>query len=110
MAFNKAPGAVWPGYSSDGVKIGIPVTAVAGLTSLEAHPTAGDWRAVFFSLCSTIQTHYDGLASEDRSSAFIARSPSYRPSPFAPNAVKKTYSMKVEQTFTLEGPDVVPEP
>lgn len=75
MAFNPAPTALFPGYTSDGTSITIPLAAIPGLTSVEANATTGDWRNVFLSLCHTVLTYYDSLAVADKPQAFTADLP-----------------------------------
>ena len=75
MAFIKAPTALFPGYTSDGTYITIPIAAITGLTAAEAHATSGDWRNVLLSICYTALAHYDSLPTEDRPQAFSADMP-----------------------------------
>ena len=76
MAFNKAPTALFAGYSSDGTNITIPLANIPGLTAAEADATTVDWRSIFLSMCNTVLTHYDALALADRPAAFLADLPS----------------------------------
>lgn len=76
MAFNKAPTALFAGYSSDGTNITIPIANIIGLTAAEADTTTGDWRSIFLSICHTVLTHYDSLAVADKPQAFVADLPS----------------------------------
>lgn len=41
-----APKFVFPGYSSDGTNITIPIDNLIGLTAAEADATTGDWREI----------------------------------------------------------------
>lgn len=75
MAFNKAPTAIFAGYSSDGTDITIPIADITGLTAAEAHATTGDWRNIFLSLCYTVLSYYDSLADADKPQAFTPDMP-----------------------------------
>jgi hypothetical protein len=76
MAFNKAPTAIFPGYSSDGTDITIPIADLDGLTAAEANATTGDWREIIYAICVTAFKHYNDLATADKPVAFIASPPS----------------------------------
>lgn len=70
MAFNKAPTELFPGYSSDGTNITIPIADLLGLTAANAHTTTGDWRAIMLALCATAYATYEDLADADKPAAF----------------------------------------
>jgi len=110
MAFNKAPTTIFPGYTSDGTNITIPIAALSGLTVAEAHTTTGDWRSILLSLCHTTYTYYYGLATADRPTAFVTRPPVQIPisSGTFEGDIKITYSFDFYST--LCPPDVVNEP
>jgi hypothetical protein len=76
MAFNGAPTQLFPGYSSDGTNITIPIADIEGLTAAEANSTTGDWREIFYGLCTTVFIHYNGLVAADKPQAFKANPPS----------------------------------
>ena len=75
MAFVKAPTSMWPGYTSNGTTISIPISVLEGLTAAEAHTTDGDWRNIMLAICSTAYSHYKNLPTEDRPTAFQAGAP-----------------------------------
>lgn len=110
MAFNPAPTELFPGYSSDGTNITIPIASIEGLTAAEAHTTTGDWRSIFLSLCATAFIHYDGLADADKPTAFMATPPTQYPvtSGALEGTFKQTYSFVFYNIFTM--PDVADEP
>lgn len=110
MAFNKAPTALFSGYTSDGTNITIPLADIPGLTAAEAHTSTGDWRNIFLSLCHTVLTHYDSLATADRPVAFIADMPTVgrvRSGDLA-GALRQVYSFDFYNELPLT--DVVDEP
>ena len=110
MAFNKAPTSLFPGYTSDGTDITIPLAAIDGLTAAEAHTTTGDWRSIMLSLISTAYRHYDELATADRPLAFVANDPTVQAvtsGSFA-GSYRSGYTFTIMTTYAT--PDVVAEP
>jgi hypothetical protein len=110
MAFNPAPTSLWPSYTSDGTNITIPIAALDGLTSAEAHTTTGDWRSIMLSICSTAYRHYAELATADRPVAFVATMPTTTPvsSGSLAGTFKTTYPFIFYNEYTT--PDVADEP
>lgn len=110
MAFNKAPTTLFPGYTSDGTNLTIPIAALDGLTAAEANTTTGDWRSIVLSLCTTVYRHYYALASADRPTAFTTRPPTTIPisSGSFEGSIKLVYSFDFYSTMCP--PDVVDEP
>jgi hypothetical protein len=110
MAFNMSPSALFPGYSSDGTDITIPIEDIVGLTSAEADEDTGDWRSIFLSLCATVFIHYNSLATADRPQAFVASPPTQYPvtSGALSGSFRQTYTFQFWNSF--QTPDVVDEP
>jgi hypothetical protein len=110
MAFVKAPTSLWPSYTSDGTNITIPIAALDGLTSAEAHTTTGDWRSIMLSICSTAYRHYAELATADKPVAFTASMPTITPIPSGSLAgtFKTTYSFIFNNQYCT--PDLADEP
>lgn len=110
MAFSKVPTTLWPSYSSDGTHITIPIAALDGLTSAEAHTTTGDWRSIMLSIISTAYRHYSELATADKPRAFIAYAPTTYPitSGTLAGTFKTTYQLDFYNQYTT--PDVANEP
>lgn len=75
MAFNPAPTSIWPSYSSDGTNITIPIAALNGLTSAEAHATTGSWLAIMQSLMVTQWEYYNSLATAAKPTAYVPAKP-----------------------------------
>jgi hypothetical protein len=110
MAFNKAPTELFPGYTSNGTDITIPIASILGLTSAEADAATGDLRSIFLSLCATAFNHYNGLATADRPQAFRAVPPTQYPvtSGALVGTYRQTYAFEFYNVFTM--PDVADEP
>lgn len=110
MAFVKAPTSLWPNYTSDGTNITIPIAALDGLTSAEAHTTTGDWRSIMLSICSTAYRHYSELAAADRPVAFVATMPV--PVAVSSGSLAGTYKTTYPFIFYNDyaTPDVADEP
>ena len=110
MAFVQAPTSLWPGYTSDGTNITIPIAALDGLTSAEANAVTGDWRSIMLSICSTAYSHYIGLATADRPTAFQAGAPSIQAvtSGTLTDTFKTTYSFIFNNAYCT--PNVADEP
>lgn len=110
MAFNQAPTTIWPGYSSDGTDITIPIAALAGLTAGEAHTSTGDWRSIMLAFCSTAYSYYNGLATADKPQAFSASIPTISAitSGSLSGSFKTTYSFVFNNAYCT--PDVADEP
>lgn len=110
MAFNKAPTTIWPGYSSNGTDITIPIAALDGLTAAEAHATTGDWRSIMLSLASTLYRYYYELPTADRPLAVVVHAPTLYPvaSGSLAGSYKTTY--RADYYNDLETPNVVDEP
>lgn len=68
MAFNIAPTTIFPGYTSDGTEITIPIAALDGLTAAEANATTGDVREVLRSILLTANNAIIALPSADKPS------------------------------------------
>lgn len=75
MAFNQAPTAVWPGYSSDGTRITIPLSNIPGFTASQADANSGDWRALIVAICEQLWAHQESLAEADRPVATVVTEP-----------------------------------
>ena len=75
MAFNPSPAAMWPGYSSDGTTISIPLSSLPGLTAGEANATTGDWREIMLAICEKAYRYTAALATADAPSACTIRMP-----------------------------------
>lgn len=54
-----APVNVWPGYTSDGANITIPISELAGLSVDEAGTVTGDWREIFQSTLLSLLAYMD---------------------------------------------------
>ena len=110
MAFNDAPTTLWPSYSSDGTYITIPIAALDGLTSAEAHTTTGDWRSIMLAICSTAYRHYSELATENKPTMFTASMPTISPvtSGTLAGTFRTTYSFVFNNEYCT--PDVADEP
>jgi hypothetical protein len=99
MAFNKAPTTLLPSYSSDGTNMTIPIAAIPGLTSAEAHTTTGDWRAILFRLLSHAENYHYGLAAGDKSNIVsFGKSAAF-------NQVSRVNSVQLNLRLTTTSPD-----
>jgi hypothetical protein len=65
--------------------ITIPIAALDGLTSAEAHTSTGDWRSIMLAICSTAYRHYSELDVADRPVMFTATMPTMMPAVPATN-------------------------
>lgn len=110
MAFVKAPTEMWPGYTSDGTNITIPIAALDGLTAAEAHTTTGDLRSIMLAICSTAYRHYSELATAERPVMFTASMPTISPvsSGMLAGTFRTTYSYIFHNDYAI--PDVSDEP
>ena len=110
MAFNKAPTALFPGYTSDGTNITIPIAALAGLTSAEAHTTTGDWRQIVLAMLSTLYSHYSGLETANKPQAVVVASPTVSPitSGTLSGTFKTVYQVTCYNEYSV--PNVASEP
>ena len=104
------PEELFPGYEFNGLEISIPISSLDNLLSPDVHPTQGDWRKLFFSICSTAQTYYNNLDSTEKSSAFYASNPLQYKSNLYEDAVKKVYIFKFTGNMLLSDPIVTDEP
>lgn len=64
--FNKTPTNVLSGYSSNGTNMTIPIAAVTGLSTAEAHTTTGDSRSILTAILDTFYLNLKALPAEDR--------------------------------------------
>jgi hypothetical protein len=55
------PFLVWPGYSSDGTNITIPIADLPGLSAAEADATTGDWREILQAILRSSWQHEDPI-------------------------------------------------
>lgn len=110
MAFNPAPTSLWPGYTSDGTNITIPIASLDGLTAAEAHTTTGDLRSIMLAFCSTGYRHYSELATADKPAMFTASMPTISPvtSGTLAGTFRTTYSFVFNNEYCT--PDVADEP
>lgn len=63
--YNFAPPSLWPGYTSDGSSITIPLAALPTLLAADAHTTTGDWQEIVRSILETERAYlarYDVFA------------------------------------------------
>lgn len=56
---NYVPTNMWPGYTSDGTNITIPIAEIPGLSVAEANAVTGDWRDVFQALLLNLDEYMD---------------------------------------------------
>lgn len=110
MSFDPSPAAVFPGYTFDGTRLYFPIDSIDGLTRAEAHATRGDWRALLFSLCSTLQRYAGELAPSDTTDSFKAFKRAQRNSSLGVDAFTLVYRFRFTQQYLLDNPDVMPEP
>lgn len=110
MAFNKAPTAMWSGYSSDGTNITIPIAALPGLTSDEANASTGDWRNIVLALVSKAYDYYASLPAADRPAAFVPAPPTTYP--VSSGDLEGTFRTVYQLTFYCDyaTPNVADEP
>lgn len=74
MAYTSTPGDLFPGMTSDGTELTIPIAALAdyGLTSTLAHQATGDARALARALAARVDDWYRSLPAADRPLALTA--------------------------------------
>lgn len=60
------PTDIFTGLTLADDEITIPLTALTGLTSVEAHPTTGDGRELLRIICETIVTKLDAMDAAAR--------------------------------------------
>lgn len=110
MAFNKAPTAIFPGYSSDGTNISIPISNLVGLSAAEAHATTGDFREVVLAVVRTAKAYLQGLASDSAPKAMSVRvvDQSYMNSGDFSGSIRITYECEFYTKETAS--DMVDEP
>ena len=75
MAFNPAPTAVWPGYTSNGTRITIPLADIDGLTAAQADADTGDWRAIVVAICEQLWAYQEALEEADKPVATVIAEP-----------------------------------
>lgn len=69
-----APFLLWPGYSSDGSEITIPLVDIDPiLDAATADATTGDWRKIMQALCMTASAYYQTLADSNEGALLTAR-------------------------------------
>ncbi len=73
MAFNPAPTAWIPSYTSDGTNLTIPRASLPGLTTAEAHTSTGDIRSIALSLIDRLFQVYNASATADRPARMTLR-------------------------------------
>ena len=66
MAYNKTPTNTWPGYTSNGTSITIPLAALPGLSSGAADATTGDAREILQKIIDSGYAKIQSLASADK--------------------------------------------
>jgi hypothetical protein len=110
MAYNKAPTATLPGYTSDGTNITIPIASLLGLTAAEANATTGDAREVALAFIRTYKAKQQSLAVADKPATMSVRvvNQSYVSAGNLANSVMVTYEL---QFYVEEGlANVIAEP
>lgn len=71
LTFLFAPTKIWPGFTSDGTSITIPIAELGGqLTAAEASMTAGDWREVLMALLLSVNTFHKAMPASNRPRTF----------------------------------------
>ena len=74
-SYSQSPEDLFPGMSSDGTDLTIPIAALEdhGLTAALAATTTGDARTLAYALCARIEEWYTNLDEDLRPLAFIAK-------------------------------------
>jgi hypothetical protein len=66
------PTEIFPGYSTDGTSITIPLADLPGLTAAEADDATGDGRKLAFELTKTIAEKYLAIPTAERPAGLSA--------------------------------------
>lgn len=59
---NVIPTTLFPGYTSDGTNITIPITSLSNLSAAEADAATGDGRALVYGILDTVEKNVSALA------------------------------------------------
>ena len=100
------PTALFPGYTSDGTSVTIPLAALGGLSAAEADAATGDGRKVAFELAKNMHEKIQAMAPEVRPTQFITSEST--PTGQGPNEVRKSYTLTFD--VNIASVDVADEP
>lgn len=104
MSYSKVPTDTFPGYSSDGTNITIPLAALPGLTSAEAHTSTGDARKIVKAILDKALAVQNAAEAADQSARMVL---SKAPSLLDENTVQHGYSANFQ--IDISGGDVKAE-
>lgn len=66
-----APTKIWPGFTSDGTSVSIPIAELGGqLTAAEADTATGDWREVLMALLLSVNAYHKAMPVKNRPRTF----------------------------------------
>lgn len=100
------PTALFPGYTSDGTSVTIPLAALGGMTAGEADAATGDGRKLAFELAKAMHERIQALAAEARPTQFLTSEST--PTGQGANEVRKSYTLTFDVNITAA--DVANEP
>lgn len=106
MAFDTAPTALIPGFTSDATTIVLP-DAFTGIASGDKDPATGDSRAILRSILDSAYVAIQALPTVDRPKRLtIARG---NPTVTAPNTLRQSYTVTFETTYANSALSMAPE-
>ena len=92
------PTAYFPGYTSDGTNITIPIASLGALTSAEASATTGDIREILRAIDVQVKAVYDALPINDKPTKMVVTQTN--PSGVGANTVRVSYTRSYDLTLS----------
>lgn len=105
MSFNPAPTELFPGLTSDGTNLTIPIADIPELDSMEADPVTGDVRKFIYALAKQFSSWWYGTLAADRPSRVtVSENISVNVA-----AGTQTVSITIRCTTDIPSTDIIPE-
>lgn len=101
------PEQLFPGLTATATEITIPLTALAGLTPVEANPVTGDGREVARIITESMVTAFRGLTAQDRPSKMSVAKPN--PQGIGIDQIRQAYTLSFDIAVDNSGSVLVPE-
>jgi len=101
------PTDYFPGYTSNGSSITIPLTALGALTAAEASATNGDIREILRAIDIQVKTVIDALPTSDKPTKMVATQTN--PSGVGANTIRMSYTRTYDLTISPATSQIAPE-